>query len=159
MLQAAWSYVQPTSEESNCGAQPNHPKCPPLSREGGSDSGRLHSTGKSVLFMWTIRKRCVLDTRAVPAMQEGFSYWCWLILDHILAGKLCSASLSRQRITEVKGIYHSLYNCSKVRYDHTATLGPCHLFCYQSGLFSWSVFFLDSYSQVSISCCCPPKQW
>lgn len=39
------------------------------------------------------------------AMQEDFSCWCLLVLDHILARKLCSASLSRQRIPEAEGFY------------------------------------------------------
>lgn len=91
-------------------------------------------------------------------MQEGFSCWRCLVLDHILARNLCSASLSRQRIPQAEGFYHSLYNCSKVRYD-LQVLVPASCPCYQSGPLSWSVFFLGSYSQMSTSCCCPPKQW
>lgn len=95
----------------------HHPKPPLLSREGGSASGRLHSTGSSVFFLWATGRRCVLDAPATPAMQEGFSSWCWLILDHILARKLCSASVSTQRIPKAQGFYHSLHNCREVSWS------------------------------------------
>lgn len=93
----ARSYAQPTSEETNCGAQQRGLtilNTLPHQGKEGSASGRLHSTGNSVLFLWTTGKRCAMDAPAMPAMQEGFSSWCWLILDHILARKLCSASVS-----------------------------------------------------------------
>lgn len=49
-----------------------------------------------------------------------------------------------------------MYNCSKVR-DDLQVLDSASCPCHQSCLLSCSVFFLDSYSQVSTSCCCPPN--
>lgn len=73
------------------------------------------------------RGRCVLDVPVMFALQDSLDWLCWLLLDHILARKLSSASVSRQRIPKAEWVYPSLYNCREVEYGHTASFGPCHL--------------------------------
>lgn len=123
----------------------------PLSRSSAEETLLLSSYGLQ-------EGRCVLDAPVVFPLPDGLDWWCWLTLDHILARKLCSTSVCRERISKAEWVYHSLYNCREVEYGHTANLGPYQLPVIRQ-LFSRSIIFLDSYSWVSNSCCCPRKQW